>query len=83
MPKGQYDRTTSKPRTKKDTIKQFVEFYLREDITEQLKSVAEPWLLAIRLFQQETGIEIRAQTAKNQMNKWKIVNGEVYKIRSD
>ena len=82
MPKGIYNRTTAKPRTKKNIIRQYVEFCLRDDIATQLESIAEPWLLAIRLFKEETGIDIRPQTAKNQMDKWIMVNGQVYKTKS-
>ena len=82
MPKGIYNRTTAKPRTTKNIIRQFAEFCLREDIATQLESVAEPWLLAIQLFKEETGLDIRPQTAKNQMDKWMMINGEVYKIKN-
>ena len=81
MPKGIYNRTTAKPRTNKNIIRQYVEFCLRDDIATQLESIAEPWLLAIRLFKEETGIDIRPQTAKNQMDKWIMVNGQVYKTK--
>ena len=80
MPKGVYDRTTSKQRTNKNVIRQFAEFCLREDIAKQLESIAEPWLLAIKLFKDETDVEIRPQTAKNQIDKWIMVNGNVYKM---
>lgn len=82
MPKGIYNRTTAKPRTNKNIIRQFAEFCLRDDIATQLESIAEPWLLAIRLFKEETGIDIRPQTAKNQLGKWIIVNGEVYRTKN-
>ena len=82
MPKGIYNRTTAKQRTNKNIIRQFAEFCLREDIATQLQSIAEPWMLAIKLFQEETGIDIRPQTAKNQMGKWILINGEVYRKRS-
>ena len=82
MPKGIYNRTTAKPRTNKNIIRQFAEFCLRDDIATQLESIAEPWLLAIRLFKEETGINIRPQTAKNQLGKWIIVNGEVYRTKN-
>ncbi len=81
MPKGVYNRSTSKQRTSKSVIRQYAEFCLREDIATQLESIAEPWLLAIRLFKEETGIDILPQTAKNQMDKWMIVNGKVYRIK--
>ena len=81
MPKGVYDRATAKQRTNKNVIRQFAEFFLRDDIAKQLESIAEPWLLSIRLFKEETGIEIRPQTAKNQMDKWIMVNGNVYKMK--
>ena len=82
MPKGIYNRTTAKPRTNKNIIRQFAEFCLRDDIATQLESIAEPWLLTIRLFKEETGIDIRPQTAKNQLGKWIIVNGEVYRTKN-
>ena len=82
MPKGIYNRTTAKQRTNKNIIRQFAEFCLRDDIATQLQSIAEPWMLAINLFQEETGIDIRPQTAKNQMGKWILINGEVYRKRS-
>ena len=82
MPKGIYNRTTAKQRTNKNIIRQFAEFCLRDDIATQLQSIAEPWMLAIKLFQEETGIDIRPQTAKNQMGKWILINGEVYRKRS-
>ena len=81
MPKGIYNRTTAKQRTNKNIIRQYAEFCLREDIAQQLESIAEPWLLAIRLFKEETGIEIRPQTAKNQMDKWIMINGQVYRSK--
>ena len=83
MPKGVYNRTKAKQRTNKTIIRQFAEFCLREDVATQLEAVSEPWLLAIELFKNETGIELRPQTAKNQMNKWIMVNGNVYKIRNE
>ena len=82
MPKGIYNRTTCKPRTNKNIIRQYAEFCLREDIVAQLQSITEPWLLAIRLFKDETGIDIRPQTAKNQMDKWMLINGQVYKRKT-
>ena len=81
MPKGVYNRTTARQRTSKAIIRQFAEFCLREDVATQLESVSEPWLLAIQLFKNETGIELRPQTAKNQMDKWIMVNGNVYKLK--
>ncbi len=81
MPKGVYNRSPSKQRTNKNIIRQYAEFCLREDIAPQLESIAEPWLLAIRLFKEETGIDIRPQTAKNQMDKWMMINGQVYRIK--
>jgi len=81
MPRGVYDRTTAKSRTTKSTIRQFAEFCLREDVARQLESIEEPWLLAVNLFEQETGISIRPQTAKNQANKWIKLNGQVYRIK--
>ena len=82
MPKGQYNRKTSKQRSTKSDIRQFAEFCLREEIATQLQSIAEPWMLAIKLFQQETGIEIRPQKAKNQLGKWIMINGEVYRCKT-
>ena len=82
MPKGIYNRTTAKPRTIKIIIRQYAEFCLLDDIATQLQSIAEPWLLAIRLFKEETGIDIRPQTAKNQMDKCIMVNGQVYKTKN-
>ena len=82
MPKGIYNRTTCKPRTNKNIIRQYAEFCLRDDIAAQLQSITEPWLLAIRLFKDETGIDIRPQTAKNQMDKWMLINGQVYKRKT-
>ena len=81
MPKGVYDRATAKQRTNKNVIRQFAEFCLRDDIAKQLESISEPWMLAIRLFKDETGIDIRPQTAKNQIDKWIMVNGNVYKMK--
>ena len=79
MPKGHYNRTTAKQRTSKNDIRQFAEFCLRDDIANQLETIDSPWMLAIRLFKEESGIEIRPQTAKNQMGRWILINGEVYK----
>ena len=81
MPKGVYDRATAKQRTNKNVIRQFAEFFLREDISKQLESISEPWMLAIRLFKDETDIDIRPQTAKNQIDKCIMVNGNVYKMK--
>ena len=81
MPKGVYDRATAKQRTNKNIIRQFAEFCLRDDIATKLESISEPWMLAISLFKDETGIEIRPQTAKNQIDKWIMVNGNVYKMK--
>lgn len=81
MPRGVYDRTAAKTRTTKSTIRQFAEFCLRDDIATQLESIEEPWMLAIELFRQETGIEIRPQTAKNQAGKWMMFGGKVYRIK--
>ena len=81
MPKGVYDRATAKQRTNKNVIRQFAEFCLRDDIVKQLESISEPWMLAIRLFKDETDIDIRPQTAKNQLDKWIMVNGNVYKMK--
>ena len=81
MPKGVYDRATAKQRTNKNIIRQFAEFCLRDDIAKQLESISEPWMLAIRLFKDETDIDIRPQTSNNQIDKWIMVNGNVYKMK--
>lgn len=81
MPKGVYDRLSAKQRTIKGVIKQYVEFCFRDDIAKKLELTAEPWLLGVQLFKEETGIEIRPQTAKNQIGKWTSIDGVIYKIK--
>ena len=81
MPKGVYDRLSAKQRTIKGIIKQYAEFCLRDNIAKKLELTAESWLLGVQLFKEETGIEIRPQTAKNQIGKWISINGEIYQIQ--
>ena len=75
MPKGIYVHSK---RTTKEDIKQFVIFCMRNDIAEQLAKVRMPHKLAVRLYEDETGIKIKESTAYNQRDKWYSVNGNVY-----
>ena len=76
MPKGVYERTG---KTTKEQIKEYVKFCFREDIANQLQQVKEPHLLAVNLYEKETGIKIKPSTAKRQTDKWIMINGEIYK----
>lgn len=76
MPKGIYERKAVK--TSKEEIKEFVKFCFRDDIVNQLQQVKTPHLLAVDLYEKETGNKIKPGTAKRQANKWVIINGEIY-----
>ena len=75
MPKGVYER---KSKITKQQIKDFVKFCFREDIAKELERVKTPHLLAVQLYEQETGIKVNSQTAKRQNGKWIMINGEIY-----
>ena len=76
MPKGVYERTG---KTSKADIKEFVIFCFREDIAKQLEKVKQPHKLAVNLFKQETGKDIKPSTAYKQNGKWIMINGDVFK----
>ena len=75
MPKGVYER---KSKITKQQIKDFVKFCFREDIAKELEKVKTPHLLAVQLYEQETGIKINPRTAQRQSNKWIMINDEIY-----
>ena len=81
MPRGVYDRTKAK--ITKAEIKAFVMFCFRPDIAKQLEQVKLPHLLAVKLYKQETGKEINPKTAYQQRNKWIMVDGELFKQKSN
>ena len=76
MPKGIYERTG---KTTQEQIKEFVKFCFREDVAKQLQQVKTPHLLAVNLYEKETGIKIKPSTAKRQTDKWIMIDGEIYK----
>ena len=69
MPKGVYDH---KPRNRitKAELKKFVLFTFREDIADRLAKERYPHQVAVKLYEQETGITISSQTAYKQKGKW-------------
>ena len=75
MPRGVYERNG---KITKEQIKDFVKFCFREDIAKELERVKTPHLLAVQLYEQQTGIKVNPQTAKRQNGKWIMVNGEIY-----
>lgn len=75
MPSGIYER---KGKITKQQIKDFVKFCFREDIATKLEKVKKHHLLAIQLYEQETGIKVKPQTAKKQEGKWILINGDIY-----
>ena len=76
MPKGVYEH---KPhaRITKAQLMEFVKFTFRPDIADQLAEVRQPHLLAVRLYEQETGIKINPKTAYAQKGKWIEIGGEI------
>ena len=66
---------------KKEDIKAFASFCLREDIAQQLERVVRPHQLAVKLYENETGIKILPTTAYKQRGRWQLVNGELCEIR--
>ena len=66
---------------KKDDIKDFVKFCLRGDIANELENVIRPHQVAVKLYENETGIKIPQTTAYKQRGRWRIINGELCEIR--
>ena len=60
-------------------ISDFVKFCFRDDIAKQLEKVQKPHILAVKLYENETGIKISTQTAYRQRDKWIMINGEIVK----
>ena len=69
MPKGVYEHHPRK-RITKDTLKAFVLFTFRDDIAKRLERERYPHQVAVKLYQDETGIVISSQTAYKQRDKW-------------
>ena len=76
MPKGVYEHKPHARITKKQLM-DFIRFEHRPDIADQLAEVRQPHLLAVRLYERETGIKINPKTAYAQKNKWVMVAGEL------
>ena len=66
---------------KKADVKAFVTFCLREDIAQQLERVVRPHQLAVKLYENETGIKVPQTTAYKQRGRWAMINGELCEIR--
>lgn len=79
MPKGVYERKAHS-RITKDDVKNFVRFCFREDIAQQLEKARKPHMLAVSLYENETGIKISTQTAYQQKGKWTKVGDDIVKI---
>ena len=54
---------------------------MRDDIATQLENVVRPHQLAVKLYENETGIKISESTAYKQRGRWRMVNGELCEIR--
>lgn len=80
MPKGVYDHNP-RSRTSKAEIKAFVTFCFREDIANLLEKAPKPHILAVSLYEKETGIKLSKQLAYNQQGKWMMVNGVIIETR--
>ena len=81
MPKGVYEH---KPhaRITKAQLMEFMTFVFRPDIADQLAQVKQPHLLAVRLYENETGIKINPKTGYAQKDKWAVVAGEVFRKKA-
>lgn len=77
MPTGKYERHGKTP---KEEILKFVKFCFREDIAKQLEKETSPHFLAVRLYEEETGIKIKPKTAYAQRGKWMMENDRLVKI---
>ena len=73
MPKGHYQRK-SFVRTTKETLNEFIKFCHQPEIIEKLKNVKRKHQLAVKLYENATGIKISAQTAYKNLDR--IVNCE-------
>ena len=78
MPKGVYEHKPHVRITKEELMK-FVRFCFRPDIADVLAEVKQPHLLAVRLYEKETGIKINPKTAYAQKGKWIEVGGEIFR----
>ena len=76
MPKGVYEHKPHE-RITKAQLMEYGRFVFRSDIAEQLAEVKQPHLLAVRLYERETGIKINPKTAYAQKGKWIEVAGEI------
>ena len=63
-----------------ERIKQFIEFCFRDDIAEQLANSNKPHILAVKLYDEATGIKINPRTALNQSGKWILINGQICRM---
>lgn len=79
MPTGKYERHGKTP---KQEILKFVEFCFREDIAKQLEKETSPHLLAVRLYEEATGIKIKPKTAYAQRGKWVMINDRLTRVRA-
>ena len=52
------------------------------DIADQLAEVRQPHILAVKLYEKETGIKINPKTAYAQKGKWIEVAGELFREKS-
>lgn len=77
MPTGKYERHG---KTSKQDIEKFVRFCFREDIAKQLEKERSPHLLAVRLYEEATGIKIKPKTAYAQRGKWMMENDRLVRI---
>ena len=66
---------------KKEDLRNYAAFCLRDDIAEQLHKVIRPHQLAVKLYEKETGIKVPPTTAYKQRGRWALINGELYEIR--
>ena len=79
MPSGKYERHGKTP---KQEILKFVEFCFREDIAKQLEKETSPHLLAVKLYEEATGIKIKPKTAYAQRGKWMMINDRLTRVRA-
>lgn len=67
-------------RITKEKLMDFIRFCFREDIAELLTQVKKPHQLAVRLYENETGIRISPKTAYAQRGKWIMLSGELCRM---
>ena len=81
MPSGVYEHHPHGHHMTKADVRAFVLFCLREDIAKQLENEIRPHILAVTLYERETGIKVSAATAYKQKGRWMMVNGELCEIK--